>query len=98
MGMIARGLAAEGCDVTSTKREPHYSAHIADRSRPFPGLIDTLDELTANGHSLAVCTNKLERLSVQLLKTLALADCFDAICDRILSVFGNRIRKSFGAR
>ncbi len=87
MGMIARGLAAEGRNVTSTKREQmftdfitHYSAHIADRSRPFPGLTDTLDELTANGHSLAVCTNKLERLSVQLLKTLALADRFEAIC------------------
>ncbi len=87
MGMIARGLAAEGRDVTPTKREQmytdfiaHYSAHIADRSRPFPGLVDTLDELTANGYSLAVCTNKLERLSIQLLKTLALADRFETIC------------------
>ena len=27
----------------------HYAEHIADRSRPFPGLTDALDALAANG-------------------------------------------------
>jgi phosphoglycolate phosphatase len=58
----------------------HYAAHIADRSRPFAGAEAALDVLSAQGSRLAVCTNKLERLSVRLLDVLGLADRFSAIC------------------
>jgi len=57
-----------------------YATHIADRSRPFPGLEQALDTLAARGCVLAVCTNKLEWLSVKLLKELELASRFKAIC------------------
>jgi phosphoglycolate phosphatase len=57
-----------------------YAAHIADRSRPFPGLEQALDVLAGHGCRLAVCTNKLEWLSVKLLKELRLAQRFTAIC------------------
>lgn len=86
-GMIARGLAAEGHKVTPARLDAffehfiaYYSEHIADHSRPFPGLLPALDHLGKNGYRLAVCTNKLERLSVQLLTALGLADRFAAIC------------------
>jgi len=85
--MIARGIAAEGIVVSPEKLEQlfadfiaHYSEHIADRSQPFPGLTDALDNLEASGCRIAVCTNKLERLSVLLLKQLKLADRFAVIC------------------
>ena len=85
--MIARGIEAEGRTVAPAELErlfqdflAHYSAHIADRSRPFPGLTDALDALAANGSRFAVCTNKLEYLSVRLLKQLGLAHRFAAIC------------------
>jgi phosphoglycolate phosphatase len=85
--MISRGLAAEGRNVDSAELEKlladfiaYYSAHIADRSRPFPGLEDALDRLTSDGFILAVCTNKLEGLSRQLLNELKLAPRFAAIC------------------
>lgn len=85
--MIVRGVAAEGIKVAPAKLEQlfadfiaHYSEHVADRSRPFPGLTEALDELASRGCRLAVCTNKLERLSVLLLKQLKLADRFAAIC------------------
>ena len=85
--MIKRGVEAEGRDLTQAKLDElfadfiaHYSEHIADRSQPFPGLVDALDALSAEGHRFAVCTNKLERLSVMLLKQLGLADRFAAIC------------------
>ena len=58
----------------------HYAEHIADRSRPFPGLEPALDALAAAGCRLAVCTNKLEFLAVRLLETLGLAERFIAIC------------------
>lgn len=86
-GMIARGIAAEGTAVAPAKLEQlfvdfiaHYSEHIADRSRPFPGLTDALDLLASGGSHFAVCTNKLERLSVKLLRQLKLAGRFAAIC------------------
>ena len=85
--MIARGIAAEGIAVAPAKLEQlfadfiaHYTEHLADRSRPFPGLTDALDVLASGGCRFAVCTNKLERLSVLLLKQLKLADRFAAIC------------------
>jgi phosphoglycolate phosphatase-like HAD superfamily hydrolase len=87
--MIANGIEAEGSVLAPAKLEQmftdfigHYSDHIADRSRPFPGLREALDTLGAHGHRLAVCTNKLERLSVRLLDQFKLADRFAAICGR----------------
>ncbi len=85
--MIARGIAAEGIAVAPQKLDQlfadfiaHYSEHIADRSQPFPGVTDALDVLASAGCRFAVCTNKLERLSVKLLRQLKLADRFAAIC------------------
>jgi phosphoglycolate phosphatase len=57
-----------------------YAEHIADRSRPFPGLTGALDALARQGCRLAVCTNKLEWLSLRLLDALGLATRFGAIC------------------
>jgi phosphoglycolate phosphatase len=86
-GMIERALTADGktaakTDVDRMFKEfiEHYSAHIADRSRPYPELEPTLDGLAAAGHQLAVCTNKIEWLAVKLLKTLDLARYFATIC------------------
>jgi phosphoglycolate phosphatase len=85
--MIARGIEAEGRVLTPAKLQQmfadfiaHYSEHIAERSRPFPGLVEALDVLASRGCRLAVCTNKLEGLSLLLLRQLKLADRFVAIC------------------
>jgi phosphoglycolate phosphatase len=85
--MIGHGLNAAGRALSSDKLDrlfadfiEYYSEHLADRSRPFPGLTDALDALAARGCRFAVCTNKLEALSVRLLDALGLADRFVAIC------------------
>jgi phosphoglycolate phosphatase len=85
--MLLRGLEADGRVATPALMDrlfaeflAHYTDHIAVRSRPFPGLTDALDALAARGHRFAVCTNKLEGLSVLLLRALDLADRFAAIC------------------
>jgi phosphoglycolate phosphatase len=85
--MIERRVKAERFSFPMTKLEQlfvdfiaYYSEHIADHSRPFPGLIDALDLLAAEGARFAVCTNKLEGLSVKLLEQLGLAERFAAIC------------------
>ncbi len=86
-GMIERALVLEGRNAAATDVErlytsfvDHYAAHIADRSRPFPGVVPALDHLAAAGHQLAVCTNKLEWLSKRLLDALQLSGRFAAIC------------------
>jgi phosphoglycolate phosphatase len=58
----------------------YYAAHIADKSRPFPGLDAALDRLAGRGCRFAVCTNKLEGLSRLLLEALGLTRRFAAIC------------------
>jgi phosphoglycolate phosphatase len=85
--MIERGLQAEGRSVAPAELDQMfkdfieiYSAHIADHSRPFPGLEAALDQLDVHGARLAVCTNKLERLSTKLLTALGLERRFAAIC------------------
>ncbi|MDQ0347936.1 HAD-IA family hydrolase [Ancylobacter vacuolatus] len=84
--LVNRGLTAAGISVEPPEFEQlyarfldHYAAHIADLSRPYPGLLDALDELSARGHVLAVCTNKLEYLSRLLLDRLNLTDRFAVI-------------------
>ena len=90
-GLIERALVADGRDGSKLEFKAeldrmfagfieHYAAHIADRSRPFPQLEAALDRLAADGYRLAVCTNKLEWLSVRLLNTLDLTRHFAAIC------------------
>jgi phosphoglycolate phosphatase len=58
----------------------YYSVHLADHSRPFPGVEAALDILARRGCTFAVCTNKLERLSVRLLTILGLSNLFITIC------------------
>jgi phosphoglycolate phosphatase len=83
--MIARGLAFAGrtdgdLDRLFADFIAHYGEHVADRSQPFPGVESALDILAARGCTFAVCTNKLEGLSVRLLEALGLAGRFAAIC------------------
>ena len=85
--LLQRGLASKGVKLPPEEIDrlfaeylEVYAAHIADRSRPFPGLERALDALTARGCRLAVCTNQLEWLSVRLLDALGLSPRFAAIC------------------
>lgn len=85
--MLVSGLEAEGRAVTPELVDrlfndflAYYADHIAVRSRAFPGLTEALDVLSARGHRFAICTNKLESLSLLLLRQLGLAARFAAIC------------------
>jgi phosphoglycolate phosphatase len=79
--LLTRGiaLAPDALDALYAEYLELYAAHIADRSRPFPGLETALDTLAAQGCRFAVCTNKLEWLSVRLLDALNMSRRFAAI-------------------
>ncbi|MEZ5560718.1 MAG: phosphoglycolate phosphatase [Pseudomonadales bacterium] len=57
----------------------HYETHIADFSRPYPGVREALAALSSRGARLAVVTNKLTRLSLPLLEALELTPLFDIV-------------------
>jgi phosphoglycolate phosphatase len=57
----------------------HYRAHIADASRPYPGVVEALNGLRGRGAQLAVVTNKLADLSEQLLSALGLRASFAVV-------------------
>jgi phosphoglycolate phosphatase len=85
--MVERGLKAAGrtpaaAEVDRMVRDfiAYYADHIAETSRPFPGVETVLDCLADRGCRLAVCTNKLEWLSLRLLDALGLTARFQAIC------------------
>jgi len=85
--LIERGLAATGRSVEPAAMDALYAGYveayadrIAELSRPFPGLETALDTLAARGFRFAVCTNKLERLSLKLLDALDLSRRFAFVC------------------
>ncbi len=84
--LIERGFSAAGAPLAEQRIGPlfdrfiaHYHANIAVESRPFPGVVETLDQLKAAGARLAVCTNKRTDLSVALLDALDLSRRFSAV-------------------
>ena len=87
--MIAEGLAVHGIQCAEGQVESllrrflaYYAANIAVESRPFPGARECLERLAAEGALLAVCTNKREGLSRQLLDALGLSPLLAAIAGR----------------
>lgn len=86
LALVRRGFEASGRAILPEKEEHlfqrfllHYRAKIAVLSRPYPGCLAALDRFAAAGWRLAVCTNKLESLTLQLIETLGLTRRFAAI-------------------
>jgi phosphoglycolate phosphatase len=82
--MVERGFSATGGlpdDLTVLVRRfiELYEASVADESRPFPHVVDTLERLRAANIRLGVCTNKLTGMSQRLLDALDLSRLFDVL-------------------
>lgn len=60
----------------------YYTAHIAERSVPYPNVVSTLVSLQAAGATLAVCTNKMEMQARGVLEALKLDGYFAAVTGR----------------
>lgn len=84
--LIERGFERTGepargdmIDILFRQFIDHYSANITAQSKPYPGVLALLDELKARGIGLAVCTNKMERLSVKLINELCMDHYFSGV-------------------
>jgi phosphoglycolate phosphatase len=80
--LLQRAFAAHGADVTEADHEffvDYYTAHSADETAPYPGIIEALRDLRAAGHKLGVCTNKPAVAAREVLSLLKLEDFFDVV-------------------
>lgn len=84
--MLERGFAADGQPLDEPEASrlfdryiEVYLGRIADHSRPFPGVLDALGRLEAEGAVLAVCTNKRTDLSLAVMDALDLTKRFKVI-------------------
>jgi phosphoglycolate phosphatase len=91
VGHGARAMLAEAMKMTGDAAEParleglmdqfiaHYRLNIAAESRPFPGVVETLEKLNAEGARMGVLSNKPQELTELLMPALDLSRFFRAI-------------------
>jgi phosphoglycolate phosphatase len=91
VGFGARTLIAQAFKMTGGPIDParieglndsfvaHYRSHIADSSRAYPGVEETLASFQAEGVRMGVLTNKPHELTVLLMAKLGLDKYFAAI-------------------
>jgi phosphoglycolate phosphatase len=84
--LITQAMAASGAPVAEAELPPlmeiflaHYRRHIADGTRLFPGVRETLAALKAGGLRLGILTNKPQDLTDLLLPRLGLEGLFHAV-------------------
>jgi len=79
--LIARALAARQCVNTDPAEAleqflAHYEANPTSATSTFPGVADVLGRLTANGLTLALCTNKPGKLTKMIIERLEIERYF----------------------
>jgi len=80
--LLERVFAARGAPFDDAVEGPYvadYTAHSADETKPFPGVIDTLQRFADRGWKLAVCTNKPASATHAVLAALGLTPFLSAI-------------------
>ncbi len=73
------GMEADAFHALYKKMLTYYSEHNADLTQPYPGLIEVLAQLNAQGIKAAVVTNKFEGFARNILSQLGLVDSFVAV-------------------
>src|ERR1044071_8909219 len=86
VALITQAMAASGAPLAEGDMPvlieiflAHYRSHIADGTRLFPGVAETLMVLKGGGARLGVLTNKPQELTDLLLPRLGLEGLFSAV-------------------
>ena len=86
VALITQAMEASGAPVAPAELPPlieiflaHYRSHIADGTRLFPQVAETLAALSAQGAQLGVLTNKPQELTDLLLPRLKLDGFFTSV-------------------
>lgn len=57
----------------------YYDDHIMDFTCPYPGALEAIGQLREGGARIALCTNKIERFTLPLLRRLGIDSLFAAV-------------------
>lgn len=86
VALITQAMAASGAPAAEGDMPAlveifldHYRHHIADGTRLFPAVTETLAALKQDGARLGVLTNKPQELTDLLLPRMGLGDMFSAV-------------------
>jgi phosphoglycolate phosphatase len=84
--LVARGFAVTGAPLDEPTLDDllarfmaDYARHAIDTTRPFPGVVETLQRLRNDGDVLGICTNKPEAPTRIMLDALGLSPFFSGI-------------------
>jgi phosphoglycolate phosphatase len=81
--LVRRALTRAGLDPDTPgaldRFLAHYDTRLLATTRPYPGMVESLEGLRSQGRSLAVLTNKPQRASERVLDGLGLRQLFDAV-------------------
>jgi phosphoglycolate phosphatase len=82
--LLARAFAARGgtameAEITHTRFLDIYEAVATANSNPYPDVAETLAALRKAGYRTAVCTNKPQRASEEVLRGVGLGALFDGV-------------------
>ncbi|MEM9267969.1 MAG: phosphoglycolate phosphatase [Pseudomonadota bacterium] len=84
--LVARARRHRGLEDSEAQQaealarfQTYYSAHAADLTKLYPGVLDALGSLRAEGHAMALCTNKPEAPARALLRALGLESFFQTV-------------------
>ncbi len=77
--LLATGPAPTDLEINDWLHEfrARYAAHLGQRARVYPGVVETLDALVHAGVRMAIVTNKPEAPSLRLLAQLKLSSYFE---------------------
>ena len=78
-GFKETGAPAENLDALTVEFIETYVPNCAVLSRPFSGVIETLDTFANSGYRMAVCTNKPQAPSETILTKLGLMQYFEVV-------------------
>jgi phosphoglycolate phosphatase len=84
--LVERGFNAVGIRPDTAQLEEliaifvrEYKACATDNTRPYPGVVEVLQELHAMSIPMGVCTNKPETFTRQILQGLGLSGFFSSV-------------------
>ena len=85
--LVARALVESGCAAADGDTQAramqsfarHYSEHLFDRSRLYPGVVEGLDALAALGIGIGIATNKDSVFTRPLLAAAGLGERFAVV-------------------
>lgn len=73
------GMAGDDFRALYKQMLRYYAENNAVHSRPYPGVVETLDVLAGEGVKMAVVTNKFEAFATDILSQLGMVDRFVTI-------------------